>query len=149
MVARSTLLKNNKPPAKSHFLTMSDTEKLGTPLDPRLKMPDGLDWDLLRHNYLQNAEPAEKRWQLASLESSTGRYAKDGKMKLESEISEERAVSRIPEKTQERIIDFYKVGNKVQWIVTETNVGPATVRKILRDAGVYEPDRDKSHKRSA
>ena len=52
----------------------------------------------------------------------------------------------VPERTVTLMVNFYVVGNKVDWISKELGIGVATVRKYLVARGVYQPGRDSSRK---
>jgi hypothetical protein len=111
----------------SKYLYKEPEETIGGPLDRRLYLSDGLDWDLLRKNYRANASLAEGIAQDEALKSTTGRYSpKKGKYVLEAE---------------EDVEEQWKAKNepvpaaKVKKIHQYTDIG-VSQRQIAKDLGL-------------
>lgn len=103
----------------------------------------GLNWDWIRDDYLQRASPDEAAAQLRSLSKSWGSVPLKPKPKTASEKAKENHPNAVSSETIELICDYYSAGNRVPWIAKELNVTEATVRRYLREAGTYEPNRDR------
>ena len=92
----------------------------------------GLNWDNIKTTYLKNCSPDEMASQIR-------------KMKLLPAVQPKPA-NAVPERTIVLMVDYYVVGNKIDWIAKELGIGAATVRKYLVDRKVYEPGRDSTRK---
>lgn len=107
----------------------------------------GLDWDAIRARYIQRASPEEAEAQLRSLSrpwGAKGESALVPKTQAErAKINHPHAVSR---EKHELACDYYAAKNKVPWIAQELQLSEATVRRILRDEGVYDANRDRGRK---
>lgn len=114
------------------------------PSRPELYTPNGLNWDLIRNEFMEKASPEEREAQEASYRRPMGeRIAKP--VKPQSERA--KPPNALSSDVIEQIINYYKVGQKVTWIGKEVGVSDATVRKHLVNAGVYDATRDRSRKK--
>lgn len=102
----------------------------------------GLDWDWIREHYLQRASPEEVEAQIKSLSRSWGSVIQKP-TKTAAQKAKENHPHKVADETVELICDYYSAGNRVPWIAKETGVTEATVRRYLREAGTYEPTRDR------
>lgn len=109
------------------------------PSRPELYTPTGLNWDLIREEFITNASPEEREAQEASLVRPMSERVK------KPVVPQARRAypNRLSDEKIELMCDYYRAGNKVPWISKETGVSEATVRKHLNDAGIYDRNRDR------
>lgn len=122
---------------KSKYLTMKPEESVGGPLDKRIYLPDGLDWDLIRKNYRANCDLGEGVAQDEGLKSPTGRYKpRKGKYILEEEEdveeqwkNKEYSREAIPEEKVKKIHQYTDIGVSQKQIAKDLGINVKTVIK--------------------
>lgn len=110
---------------------------------------NGLDWDFIRDRYLRTCSEEEREQQIASLERPMSDRVKSP-LKVNGPTRAEAAAAAHPYRVSAEkrgiIVALYGIKNKVPWIATDQGVTEATVRAILREANVYDPERDRGRK---
>jgi hypothetical protein len=116
-----------------------------SPSRPELYTKHGLDWDLIRKEYMNKCSPEEAQRQVESLNRPMRELIKKepGYTRSKGAGTWSNGVS---DEQHRMMVDLYGLGNNVPFISEQMGISQQTVRKHLRDEGVYEPNRDRGKK---